>query len=55
MFRRFSGLGVGKKGLKLEAAFWRCVLGTFWRILAVFLLRAKSENTSIYSVGVALA
>ena len=41
MFRRFSGFGVGKKVLKLEAAFWRCVLVTFWQILAVFLLLAK--------------
>ena len=46
---------MGKKGLKLKAAFWRRVLGTFWRILAVVLLRAKRENSVICNVVVPLA
>ena len=51
VFTRFFGFQVGKTGLKLEdvfgGAFW-----AFWRILTVFPVLAKRENTVIYNVFV---
>jgi hypothetical protein len=44
------GSGVGKKDDKVTRCFLEVILGTFWPMFAVFLVRAKSQNTVIYSV-----
>lgn len=49
-FQVFWGPGREKKTVsKLQDAFWRPILGTFWRMFAVFLVLAKSQNIVIYS------
>ena len=55
MFSHFSGSGVKKTDDKIARCFLDIILGTCWRIFAVFLVRAKSHSTVIYSVFVPLA
>ena len=54
VFSRFLGPG-WKKDNKITRFFLDIILGAFWRIFAVFLVRAKGQNIVIYIDFVPLA